>query len=332
MRVVSSERSSGTGMRLPRGRSVDACMGVGGGGQNDRLRRHSPEFVAAWREIYCSVYRWRQEGRFAVVPSLLGRSVFSYLPGLGYTDLAPAEAEALAREMRGRAFNIRVFGTLRREDAPRPGSSVVMRLDLASFGHDPASVWRDALNRKTRWEVRRARRAGYTVSEESGPQAVLSLAAVLRTVLARHGAPSPPAALFSAVAREMGGRILVVRGPGGEVAAASLSLRDGPLAFVPWGGVSDRNWGVGDLGFWAMVEQAAREGADVLDWGSCELESGAFRFKQKFGAAPSPVSRLSHRPGNLYRRYAPAQRLFRALPGAVSGRLGPKLCRYLADY
>ena len=151
---------------------------------------HGAEFVAAWREVYCSVYRWRREGRFAVVPSLLGRPVFSCLPGLAYTDLAPAEAEALAREMRGRAFNIRVFGTLRREDAPPPpppGSSVVMRLDLASFGHDPASVWRDALSKKTRWKVRRARRAGYTVSEESGPRAVLSLAAVLRTVLARHG-------------------------------------------------------------------------------------------------------------------------------------------------
>lgn len=294
---------------------------------------HGAEFVAAWREVYCSVYRWRREGRFAVVPSLLGRPVFSYLPGLGYTDLAPAEAEALAREMRGKAFNIRVFGTLRSEDAPRPGSSVVMRLDLASFGHDPASVWRDALSEKTRWRVRRARRAGYTVSEESGPRAVLSLVAVLRTVLVRRGAPAPPAALFSAVAREMGGRILVVRGPGGEVAAASLCLRDGPLAFVPWGGVSDRKpWGVGYLWFWAMVEQVARAGADVLDWGSCELGSQFFRFKQRFGAAPSPVSRLSHRPGNLYRRYAPAHRLFRALPGAVSSRVGPKLCRYLADY
>ena len=292
---------------------------------------HGAEFVAAWREVYCSVYRWRREGRFAVVPSLLGRPVFSCLPGLGYTDLAPAEAEALAREVRGRAFNIRVFGTLRREAERGPKSRVVMRLDLASFDHDSASVWK-ASRPNARWGVRRARRAGYTVSEESGPRAELSLAAMVRKALARNGAPTPPAALFSAVVREMGGRILVVRTPRGEVGAASLWLRDGPLAFVPWMGARRRADSPGDLLNWALVEQAAREGADVLDWGSCELESGAFRFKQKFGAAPSPVSRLSHRPGNLYRRYAPAQRLFRALPGAVSGRVGPKLCRYLADY
>ena len=69
-------------------------------------RRHSPEFVAAWRSIYCGVYGWRRENGFAVVPSLLGRSVFSYLPGLGYTDLTPAEAEALAEEMGGGGASI----------------------------------------------------------------------------------------------------------------------------------------------------------------------------------------------------------------------------------
>lgn len=293
---------------------------------------HGAEFVAAWREIYCSVYRWRQEGPFAVVPSLLGRPVFSYLPGLGYTDLGPAEAEALAREVKGRAFNIRVLGPLGRDAARGPESRVVMRLDLAAFGRDSASLWMDALRKRTRWVVRCARRAGYTVSEESGPEAVASLAAMVRLSLARNGAPTPPEALFAAAVREMGGRILVVRTPRGEVGAALLWLRDGPLMFVPWGG-SLRIPGGGPfhLACWAMVEQAAREGAEVLDWGTCAPGSGVYRFKKKFGA-PSPVSRLSHRPADLYRRYAPAQRLFRALPGAVSGRLGPRLCRYLADY
>ena len=44
--------------------------------------RHSPDFVAAWRSVFCIVYRWRQDGgRFAMVPSLLGSPVFAYLPG-----------------------------------------------------------------------------------------------------------------------------------------------------------------------------------------------------------------------------------------------------------
>ena len=288
--------------------------------------------MAAWREVYCSAYRWRRAGPFAVVPSLLGPPVFSYLPGLGYTDLAPAEAETLAREVRGRAFNIRVLGCLGRETAPQPGSRVVMRLDLASSARDPSLIWKARLRGNARWAVRRARRAGGTVGEESGPEAVASLAAMVRLALARNGAPTPPESLFAAVVREMGGRILMVRTRRGEVAAALLWLSDGPLAFVPWRG-SQRIPDLPDhLLSWAMIEEAARAGAEVLDWGSCAREGGAYRFKRSFGASPSPVSRLADRPANLYRKYAPAQRVFRALPGAVSRRLGPKLCRYLADY
>ena len=293
---------------------------------------HGAEFVAAWREVYCSAYRWRREGPFAAVPSLFGPPVLSYLPGLGYTDLAPSEAAALAREARGRAFNIRVLGRLGGEAGPGPGPRVVMRLDLASFGGDPSAVWKAGVGRNARLAVRRARRAGCTVGEESGPEAVAALVAMARLALARNGAPTPPERLFAAAVREMGGRILVVRTRRGEVAAALLWLPDGPLAFVPWGGARRSPDRPGHLLSWAMVEEAARAGAEVLDWGSCAPGSGSFRFKASFGAAPTPVSRLADRPANLYRKYAPARRVFRALPGAVSRRLGPKLCRYLADY
>ena len=276
------------------------------------------------------MHRWRREGPFAVVPSLFGPPTFSYLPGLVYTDLAPAEAETLAREVRGRAFNIRVLGALGREAAP--GSRVVMRLDLASSARDPSVVWKARLRGNARWAVRRGRRAGCTVGEESGPEALASLAAMVRLALARNGAPTPPESLFAALVHEMGGRILVVRTRRGEVAAALLWLRDGPLALVPWRG-SRRSPDLPDhLLSWAMIEEAARAGAEVLDWGSCAREGGVYRFKRSFGGASSPVSRLADRPANLYRKYAPAQRVFRALPGAVSRRLGPKLCRYLADY
>ena len=70
---------------------------------------HSPGFVAAWRAVFCDVYRWRRDGRFAVVPQLFGAPVFAYLPGLDYADLNATEARVLAREMSGRSFNIRAL-------------------------------------------------------------------------------------------------------------------------------------------------------------------------------------------------------------------------------
>ena len=57
-----------------------------------------------------------------------------------------------------------------------------------------------------------------------------------------------------------------------------------------------------------------------------------FRFKQKLGAQPVPILWLSDQTGNLYSRYAAAQRLWRRLPAPVVDRVGPFLCRYLADY
>ena len=293
---------------------------------------HGPDFVAAWRSVFCEVYGWRQEGRFAVVPSLLGRPVFACLPGLNYSDLSAAEARAAAREMAGRSFNIRVLDPTPGE--PPPGAPVVFRLDLAAFDHEREAVWQQALNRNARNMVGRARKADLRVSEERGRPALEAFFGLLAATLARHGAPILPVALFEALIAELDARMLVVRDGGdGEALASLLWLRDGRLAWVAWGGVARlRPAGHGDLLIWAMVEQALNEGVDVVDIGRSPNGNGASRFKRKFGAVPVPVLWLSDKRTDLYRRYAPAQRLWRALPNVVTGRLGPRLCRYLADY
>lgn len=51
--------------------------------------------------------------------------------------------------------------------------------------------------------------------------------------------------------------------------------------------------------YWGLIEQAVREGAETVDRGTSAPGSGACRFKQRFGAAPWPVSRLTDRPADL---------------------------------
>ena len=292
---------------------------------------HSPDFVAAWRSVFCDVYRWRREGRFAVVPSLPGTPVFAYLPGLNYSDLDAARARELAREMAGRSFNIRALKAPHGE--PPPGAPAVLRIDLAAFGHDREVVWEQGLNRAARKAVRRARKAGLTTSEESGPAAMEAFCGLLSATLARHGAPIMPRALFEALVGELDARILVVRnGADGEALASLLWLRDGPLVWVPWSGSRLRADNPGNLLFWVMIEQALNEGAAVVDFGRSATGDGAYRFKRGFGTTPIPVLWLSDKPTDLYRRYAPAQKLWRKLPKVVTAGLGPRLCRYLADY
>ena len=295
--------------------------------------RHSPEFVAAWRSVLCEVYRWRRDDRFAVVPSLLGSSVLAYLPGLDYSDLSAAEGRELARELEGRPFNIRALGEPQPASGSRPGEPAVYRVDLAAFGHDRNRVWKQGLAKAARNSVRRARKAGLVASEETGPAAIAAFCTIFRANYHRHGAPIPPEALIRALLKDFCARILVVRRHvDGEPWAGALWLRDGPLfwpAFVGWRLVPEQP---GSLLLWALVEQAIDEGADLVDFGRSPTGGGSCRFKRSFGAAPVPVSWLSSGSPHPYRRYALAQRLWRALPTVMTDRLGPRLCRYLADY
>ncbi len=293
--------------------------------------RHSPDFVAAWRSVFCGVYRWRQDGRFAVVPSLLGSPVFAYLPGLNSSDLDAAEARQLAGEMQGRSFNIRALAPP--QAALLPGAPAVLRLDLAAFGHDREVVWKQGLKKTAREAVRQAHRAGLVAQEETGVAAIEGLCAMLRLVAMRHGAPMLPVALFEAVVQDMGARIVVVRNRAdGRPRASLLWLRDGPLAWAPWAGAYVGASRSGNLLAWTLVEQAINEGADIIDFGRSPIGGGADRFKRSFGATPIPVLWLSDTSADLYRRYTLAQKLWRGLPNFVSDRVGPRLCRYLADY
>ena len=292
---------------------------------------HSAAFVATWRSVFCEVYRWSQEGRFAVVPSLAGGPTFAYLPGLNYTDLGDGEAHDLAEQMAGKSFNIRALAATQGE--PRPGAPAVLRIDLAALDHDVDAVWQRSLTHAARKSVRRAGKAGLRVAEETGPAAVATFASVLKTTLARHGAPMLPQRLLDALIDALGGRLLMVRAQSNDQARASLLwFRDGPLAWVPWSGSTFGADSPGNLLFWAAIAQAARDGADIFDFGRSAVGDGAYRFKRSFGAAPTPVLWLSDQPADLYGRYATVQRLWRRCPNYLTDRLGPRLCRYLADY
>ena len=297
---------------------------------SDRLTTgHSAAFVASWRAVFCRVFRWRQADRFAVVPSLRGRPVLAYLPGLDYSDLNAAEARQLASEAAGHPYNIRSLSA--HEGEPPSGAPAVLRLDLAAFGHDRTALWEQSLKRNARRDVQYARRRGLSASVECGPAALDTFTALLSSTSSRHGAPMRPAALFKALVDALGARILVVRDADGGAVASLLMFLDGPVAWVPWIGALRRT-GASDLLYWALIEDALTSGADILDFGRAPVGGGVYRFKRKFGAEPVRVLWLSDKPQDIYARYALPQKLYRALPNAVADAVGPRLCRYLAEY
>ena len=80
------------------------------------------------------------------------------------------------------------------------------------------------------------------------------------------------------------------------------------------------------------LQVVATESGILFDFGRSSVGDGTYRFKRRFGAVPTPVLWLSDKQADLYARYAMAQRLWRRCPDFVTDRLGPRLCRYLADY
>ena len=297
---------------------------------SDRLiAGHSAEFVAAWRSVFCRIFRWRQDGRFAVVPSLSGRSVFAYLPGLDFSDLNAAEARQLAREVAGRPHNIRSLSVP--EGEPPFGAPAVLRLDLGAFAHDRPALWERSLGRSARKFVHKARRNGMRASEETGAPALATFTALLSTALARHGAPMRPKALFKALVDGLDAHILVVRDANGEALASLLWFLDGTLAWAPWVG-NVRRAGAGELLLWTLIEDALASGAEIVDFGRTRVGGGTDRFKRKFGTVAVPVLWLSDGSANLHARYALRQKLYGALPTVVADAVGPRLCRYLPDY
>lgn len=292
---------------------------------------HGPDFVAAWRGVFCDVYQWRQEDRFAVVPSLLGGSTFACLPGFDYCDLNAADAWELAWEMDGHSFNIRAL-TAPQGELP-PGNPAVLRIDFEAFGYNRETVWKRALSRAARKAVKRVYKAGLMVSEESGSSARKTSFRLVSATMARHGAPLIPVALFKALVDEFNVRMLIARnGITGEALGSLLWLRDGGLACAVWGGWKIRPDNPASLLFWTTLERALLDGADIVDFGRSPMGGGSYRFKRSFGAVPIPVAWFSDKPTDLYRRYALGQKLWRGLPNIVTARLGPRVCRYLADY
>ncbi|HYE52567.1 MAG TPA: GNAT family N-acetyltransferase [Azospirillaceae bacterium] len=290
-------------------------------------RPHGAGFAAAWRDAVAAEFGWRRAGPFLAVPSLGGGRTLSYLPLLNYTDLDPAGAEALAREAGGEKHLVRVLapGTDAADGAP-----VAMRVLLA--GRSAADLWSGVVAPVCRNRVRKAEKAGMRVRRGRDPATVDAFARLLAGTLARHGAPMLPPRLLRRLASDLGAEAFVAEAADGRPLAGLLAAPDGGLVWVPWIATDREDGGpAGDLLFWRLLEAAAADGRDLVDFGRSPFGGGTWRFKRKWGAEAVPL-RLLGAEGSPYAKFALAQRVWKMLPRPVVDRAGPFLVRYLADY
>lgn len=287
----------------------------------------TPAFCDRWKDLLRSVYGYRFEGRFALVPRLGGGHVRSYLPLLSYTDLTLDEARPLAGEAANRPHQVRVLNPAYGEFAPN--DTVTMRIDLEKPSFDDVH---GGIVKRTRRYIRDLQNGDYVVRAGKDERLVADFDRVFREVMHRLGTPAFGRRVFQGVVDRFDGAVYVVYRDGVAVCAA-LAVHDHEIAWIPWSGtpsayLEDRP---GLLMYWTALKDAYEAGKRVFDFGRSGYGTGTYEFKTRWGAQPVKIDILSDSPASPYSKYEAAANVWKRLPQRVADLAGPPLCKYLAD-
>ena len=228
-----------------------------------------------------------------------------------------------------------------RDTQPRPAEwrvrtdKLVMELTLP----DSAEALWDGFTPKLRAQIRRPQREPVEVARGG-----LELLPDFYRVFARNmrdlGTPVYACEFFRAMltAFPAAARIVLVRLQQRPVAAAFL-LGDGGRLEIPWAS-SLREYnplGVNMLLYWEVLRGAVEDGCRVFDFGRSSVDSGTYRFKKQWGAAPRPLYWhywLAEGQGMpqltpASPKYQLAISVWKRLPVFVANRLGPYIVKNL---
>jgi FemAB-related protein (PEP-CTERM system-associated) len=247
------------------------------------------------------------------------------------------EAVRLADELRVRHLELRherpvehpaLDGTLE--------TKVHMRLPLTEF---PGPLW-EGFPAKVRNQVRKGEKGGLQVAW-GGAELLEEFYAVFSHNMRDLGTPAYGRGFFQAILRhfpvgkDQGAELCVVRA-GGRPVAGALLLHGKGVTEVPSASSlrAYNHTSANMLMYWNLLERAVTRGQAVFDFGRSTADSGPFRFKQQWGAVPSPAVWQYHnrghpeanvRPDNP--RYRRLIALWQRLPVLVTRLLGPRIVR-----
>jgi len=157
----------------------------------------------------------------------------------------------------------------------------------------------------------------------------------------RHGTPPLPKRYFEALrstfARDS--EVLTVIAPGGKPVSSVLSFyfRDQVLPYYAGDLATARDLAANDFKYWELLRRACERGLRIFDYGRSKRGTGAFAFKEHWGAEPTPLayeyclyrrdSIPEHNPLNP--KYRMLMALWRRLPIRIANALGPHLVKSL---
>ena len=223
---------------------------------------------------------------------------------------------------------------------PCRDDKVAMHLTLPE---DPQALLA-GLGSKLRAQIRRPQRDGATVELRSGTTGTLAVLDEFYAVFAHNmrdlGTPVYAKRWFAAICRAFADQVAIsIARVGGRAVGAGFLVRHRATMEIPWASTlrSTNSSGINMLLYWHHLEHAIRQGCRVFDFGRSTRDSGTFRFKQQWGAQPTPLywhywlpdgGEPPHlNPDNP--RYKLAIAAWRRLPVWTTKMLGPPIVRSL---
>jgi hypothetical protein len=291
-------------------------------------RVHSKQFIARWQKMLIELYGYKEMSGTLFVPSFMGKGSAVYLPLLSYSDIDVQQAEQLAKELEGASFQIRVLDGACSEF--EPGDTVTLRMDIAGKSID--DVFGKIIPGKRRNQIRKTDAVGLELRSGVDENIVNDFYSVFSTTMYRHGTPVFGKKLFDLLPRHVNAQFLVAYHQNVPVAGLCLVF-DERLAWVPWSGsLTEYNALSPNIFlYWRAIQQAVQAGMEIFDFGRSGYLAPTYAFKQQWGAKPVKVVTVSSTQNDVYKRYTLASKLWRRLPKVAVDRVGPVLCKYLAD-
>jgi len=258
-----------------------------------------------------------------------------YSNSIRATDLLVGEAKQLAEDLKVDYLLIRTRGIdLEGFVVDRHYQTAV--LDI-SGGVD--HVWEKVLKGKTRNQVKRGTKEGFTI--HSGPDQVADFHRVFHTHMRDLGSPAHSRRFYDSIVKHLGERMqfLVVRDGTRLAAGAMLSEVNTTVANLHTVALRQYNRRCPNhLLYWDMIRNSCIRDHKKFDMGRSEAGGANIRFKEKWGTQITDLSYNYHLTGcdeipyvaPRNPRYALPVAAWKKLPLFVTKTIGPQLIRGLA--
>lgn len=251
--------------------------------------------------------------------------------------LSAVECEVLRDKMN--YLELRLLSALQ-ADLSLPRSECSYYLHKLDLTPELDTLFRSFHKDCTQRKIRRAEREGLTYEEGRSDSLLDVFYRLLLITRRRRRVPPQPKRWFQNLADCLGDQLEIrVASTNGRPAAAMLTLRHKNTLVYKYGGSDARfhHLGAMHLLFWRCIQEAKREGLQVLDLGRSNVgDAGLVMFKDRWGSAVSTMTysrhgipgRFEYRPDETWKEQI-AKYVVSCLPEYLFKRVGQLLYRHV---